>query len=148
MIIFSYNILQIIFFPIIFFIAFVRIIFNKENFTSFSQKFLCNYNFSQFGNFDYLIHFASIGELNSINYLIENLSSKKVLLTCSTLSSYNLAKQKYQNYSVIFLPLDFRWNINKFLNHIKIKKIIWIDSEIWPNWLFISNNKKIKKYIS
>ena len=97
MIIFSYNILQIIFFPIIFFIASFRIIFNKENFTSFSQKFLCNYNFSQFGNFDYLIHFASIGELNSINYLIENLSSKKVLLTCSTLSSYNLAKKKYQN---------------------------------------------------
>jgi 3-deoxy-D-manno-octulosonic-acid transferase len=147
MIIFSYNILQIIFFPIIFFIASFRIIFNKENFTSFGQKFLCNYNFSQFDDFDYLIHFASIGELNSINYLIENLSSKKILLTCSTLSSYTLAKQKYQNYSVIFLPLDFRWNINKFLHHIKIKKIIWIDSEIWPNWLTISNNKKIKNIL-
>ena len=147
MIIFSYNILQIIFFPIIFFIAFFRIIFNKENFTSFGQKFLCNYNFSQLNNFDYLIHFASIGELNSINYLIENLSSKKILLTCSTLSSYNLAKKKYQNYSVIFLPLDFRWNINKFLHHIKIKKIIWIDSEIWPNWLIISNKKKIKNIL-
>jgi 3-deoxy-D-manno-octulosonic-acid transferase len=108
---------------------------------------LCNYNFSQLDNFDYLIHFASIGELNSINYLIENLSSKKILLTCSTLSSYALAKQKYQNYSVIFLPLDFRWNINKFLHHIKIKKIIWIDSEIWPNWLSISNNKNIKNIL-
>ena len=147
MIIFSYNILQIILFPIIFFIASFRIIFNKENFKSFSQKFLCNYNFPQLDNFDYLIHFASIGELNSINYLIENLSSKKVLLTCSTLSSYNLAKKKYQNYSVIFLPLDFRWNINKFLHHIKIKKIIWIDSEIWPNWLFISNKRKIKNIL-
>ena len=108
---------------------------------------MCNYNFSQLDNFDYLIHFASIGELNSINYLIENLSSKKVLLTCSTLSSYTLAKQKYQNYSVIFLPLDFRWNINKFLHHIKIKKIIWIDSEIWPNWLIISNKKKIRNIL-
>ena len=147
MIIFSYNILQIILFPIIFFIASFRIIFNKENYISFGQKFLCNYNFSQLDNYDYLIHFASIGELNSINYLIENLSSKKVLLTCSTLSSYNLAKKKYQNYSVIFLPLDFRWNINKFLHHIKIKKIIWIDSEIWPNWLFISNKRKIKNIL-
>ena len=147
MIIFSYNILQIIFFPIIFFIAFIRIIFNKENLTSFGQKFLCKYNFSQLNNFDYLIHFASIGELNSINYLIENLSSEKVLLTCSTLSSYNLAKKKYQKYSVVFLPLDFRWNINKFLHHIKIKKIIWIDSEIWPNWLIISNRKKIKNIL-
>ncbi|GIR65306.1 MAG: hypothetical protein CM15mP70_04130 [Pelagibacteraceae bacterium] len=147
MIIFSYNILQIIFFPIIFFIALFRIIFNKENFTSFTQKFLCNYNFSELDKFDYLIHFSSIGELNSINYLIENLSTKKILLTCSTLSSYNLAKKKYQKYSVIFLPLDFKWNINKFLQHIKIKKIIWIDSEIWPNWLIISKRKKIKNIL-
>ena len=107
MIIFSYNILQIIFFPIISFIASFRIIFNKENFTSFSQKFLCNYNFSQLDNFDYLIHFASIGELNSINYLIENLSSKKVLLTCSTLSSYNLAKKKVSKLFSYFFTLRF-----------------------------------------
>ena len=147
MIIFSYNFLQIILFPIFFFIAFFRIIFKKENYTSFAQKVLCNYNFSELKEFDYLIHFSSIGELNSIDYLVENLSSKKILLMCSTLSSYNLAKKKYQKYSIIFLPLDFKWNINKFLNHIKIKKIIWIDSEIWPNWLTISKRKKIKNIL-
>tara|TARA_B100000212_G_scaffold282423_1_gene222520 strand:+ start:212 stop:1372 length:1161 start_codon:yes stop_codon:yes gene_type:complete len=147
MIIFSYNFLQIILFPIFFFIAFFRIIFKKENYTSFAQKVLCNYNFSELKEFDYLIHFSSIGELNSIDYLVENLSSKKILLTCSTMSSYNLAKKKYQKYSIIFLPLDFKWNINKFLNHIKIKKIIWIDSEIWPNWLTISKRKKIKNIL-
>ena len=130
------------------FAAFFRIIFNKECFTSFNQKFFCKYNFAQLDNFDYLIHFASIGELNSINYLIENLSGKKILLTCSTLSSYNLAKKRYQKYSVIYLPLDFRWNINKFLHHVKIKKIIWIDSEIWPNWLINFKQKKNKKYIN
>ena len=147
MIIFSYNFLQVIFFPIFLFIAFFRIIFKKENFTSFNQKFLCNYNFSELNEFDYLIHFSSIGELNSIDYLVENLSNTKILLTCSTLSSYNLAKKKYQNYLIIFLPLDFKWNINKFLNHIKIKKIIWIDSEIWPNWLIACKRKKIKSIL-
>ena len=55
-------------------------------------------------NFDYLIHFASIGELNSINYLIENLSSKKILLTCSTLSSYNLAKKSTKIIQLFFYP--------------------------------------------
>jgi len=79
--------------------------------------------------------------------LVENLSNKKILLTCSTLSSYNLANKKYQKYSIIFLPLDLKWNVNKFLNHIKIKKIIWIDSEIWPNWLTISKKKKIKNIL-
>ena len=147
MIIFSYNFLQIFFFPIFFVIALFRIIFNKENLKSFNQKVLCKYNFSELIEFDHLIHFSSIGELNSINYLVENLSTKKIILSCSTLSSYNLAKKKYQSHVVIFLPLDFRWNINKFLNHTNLKKIIWIDSEIWPNWLTISKRKKIKNIL-
>jgi len=147
MIFFSYNFLQILFFPIFFLLALFRIVLNKENLKSIKQKVLCNYNFTKLRELDHLIHFSSIGELNSINYLIENLSTKKIILSCSTLSSYNLAKKKYQNFLVIFLPLDFKWSINKFLNRTKIKKIIWIDSEIWPNWLIISQKKKIKNIL-
>src|SRR6056300_1461830 len=147
MIIFSYNLLQIFFFPIFFVIALLRIIFKKENLKSFNQKVLCNYDFSKIKEFDHIIHFSSIGELNSINYLVENLLTKKIILSCSTLSSYNLAKKKHQNFLVIFLPLDFKWSINKFLNRTNIKKIIWIDSEIWPNWLIISKRKKIKNIL-
>ena len=147
MIFFSYNFLQILFFPIFFLLALFRIVLNKENFKSIKQKILCNYNFTKLRELDHLIHFSSIGELNSINYLIENLSTKKIILSCSTLSSYNLAKKKYQNFLIIFLPLDFSWNINKFLSRTNIKKIIWIDSEIWPNWLIISKRKKIKNIL-
>ena len=147
MIFFSYNFLQILFFPIFFLLALFRIVLNKENLKSIKQKILCNYNFTKLRELDHLIHFSSIGELNSINYLIENLSTKKIILSCSTLSSYNLAKKKYQNFLIIFLPLDFSWNINKFLSHTNIKKIIWIDSEIWPNWLIISKRKKIKNIL-
>ena len=147
MIFFSYNFLQILFFPIFFLLALFRIVLNKENLKSIKQKILCNYNFTKLRELDHLIHFSSIGELNSINYLIENLSTKKIILSCSTLSSYNLAKKKYQNFFIIFLPLDFSWNINKFLSRTNIKKIIWIDSEIWPNWLIISKRKKIKNIL-
>ena len=147
MIFFSYNFLQILFFPIFFLLALFRIVLNKENLRSIKQKVLCNYNFTKLRELDHLIHFSSIGELNSINYLIENLSTKKIILSCSTLSSYNLAKKKYQNFLIIFLPLDFSWNINKFLSRTNIKKIIWIDSEIWPNWLIISKRKKIKNIL-
>ena len=147
MIFFSYNFLQILFFPIFFLFALFRIVLNKENLKSIKQKVLCNYNFTKLRELDHLIHFSSIGELNSINYLIENLSTKKIILSCSTLSSYNLAKKKYQNFLIIFLPLDFSWNINKFLSRTNIKKIIWIDSEIWPNWLIISKRKKIKNIL-
>ena len=147
MIFFSYNFLQILFFPIFFLLALFRIVLNKETLKSIKQKILCNYNYTKLRELDHLIHFSSIGELNSINYLIENLSTKKIILSCSTLSSYNLAKKKYQNFLIIFLPLDFSWNINKFLSRTNIKKIIWIDSEIWPNWLIISKRKRIKNIL-
>ena len=61
MIIFSYNLLQIFFFPIFFLIALIRIIFKKENLQSFNQKVLCNYDFSKIKEFDHIIHFSSIG---------------------------------------------------------------------------------------
>ena len=40
-----------------------------------------NYDFSKIKEFDHIIHFSSIGELNSINYLVENLLTKKIILS-------------------------------------------------------------------
>ena len=107
MIFFSYNFLQILFFPIFFLLALFRIVLNKENLKSIKQKVLCNYNFTKLRELDHLIHFSSIGELNSINYLIENLSTKKIILSCSTLSSYNLAKKKISEFFHYIFTLRF-----------------------------------------
>ena len=147
MIIFSYNLFQIILYPIIILIGLVRIIKNKEILVSFQQKLFSHHNFSELSKFETMIHFASIGEFNSIKFLIRNFKEKSFFLSCSTLSSYHLAKSIYPNYRIIFLPLDFFWNVKKFISHLKLKKIIWIDSEIWPNWLEISKSNNIKNIL-
>ena len=130
--------MQVIFFPIFILIAFYRVLIKKETLNSLLQKLFCLYKFSKTSNYEYLIHFSSIGELNSIDFLIKKLKEEKILLTCSTLSSYSLANNKYERLDIIFLPLDFRWNVVNFLSRVKINKIIWVDSEIWPNWLIQS----------
>ena len=66
MLIFSYRLLQVIFYPIILFIGLIRIFGKKENYLSFKQKIFSIQNYKQISEHDYLIHFASIGELNSI----------------------------------------------------------------------------------
>lgn len=147
MIIFSYNFLQVIFFPIFILIAFYRVLIKKETLNSLLQKLFCLFKFSKISNYEYLIHFSSIGELNSIDFLIKKLKEEKILLTCSTLSSYSLANNKYERLDIIFLPLDFRWNVVNFLSRVKINKIIWVDSEIWPNWLIQSRKKNIKNIL-
>ena len=147
MLIFSYRLLQVIFYPIILFIGLIRIFVKKENYLSFKQKIFSIQNYKQISEHDYLIHFASIGELNSIKFLIDSLDNSKVVLSCSTLSSFEMSKKKYPNLSCIFLPLDFFWNVNIFLSKTNFKKILWIDSEIWPNWLLISNKKSLKNIL-
>ena len=147
MLIFSYRILQVIFFPIILFIGLIRIFNKKENYLSYMQKIFSSQNYEQISKSDYLIHFASIGELNSIKYLIDCLDNNKIVLSCSTLSSFEVSKKRYPNLFCIFLPLDFFWNVNIFLSKTNFKKILWIDSEIWPNWLLISNQKNMKNIL-
>ena len=147
MLIFSYRLLQVIFFPIILFIGLIRIYNKKENFISYMQKIFSSQNYEKISKSDYLIHFASIGELNSIKYLIDCLDNNEIVLSCSTLSSFEVSKKRYPNLFCIFLPLDFFWNVNIFLSKTNFKKILWIDSEIWPNWLLISNQKNMKNIL-
>ena len=143
MLIFSYRLLQLVFYPVILFIGLIRIFNKKENFFSYKQKIFANQNYTQIRQSDFLIHFASIGELNSIKFLVDRLNDKKIVLSCSTLSSFELSKKLYPNLISIFLPLDFFWNVNIFLSKTNFKKILWIDSEIWPNWLLISKKKNL-----
>lgn len=145
--IFSYNVIIYFFYPIIFLIGLLRLILKKENYLSFKQKFFANHNYSKFQKVNIIIHFASIGELNSIKFLLYKLNNEEILLTCSTLSSYNLSKEKYPHLNIIFLPIDFQWNVNKFISNINVEKILWIDSEIWPNWLNCSKKAKIKNIL-
>ena len=147
MIISSYRVALYFAFPVVSLIGIFRLFLKKENFISLKQKLFAVYNYKKFQNIDTVIHFASIGELNSIKFLLDNLNNKKILLSCTTLSSYKLSQKKYPNINVIFLPLDFHWNVKKFILNLNVRKILWIDSEIWPNWLYHSKKINIKNIL-
>ena len=140
-----YNLIQIIAFPFILIFLICRIILKKENFNSFSQKLLV---IGKKEKYDYIIHVSSVGELNSINFLINKISkNKKILITCSTLSAYKLAINKFNQYKIRYLTYDFYPLVSIFLSKYKTYKFIWIDSEIWPNYLYSLKSKKIETYL-
>ncbi len=147
MIIFSYNIILFFTYPIFILLAFCRLLLKKENNLSINHKYFAKFDYKEFEDIETIIHFASIGELNSIHFLLEKLANEKILLTCCTISSYNLSQKKYPHIKIIFLPFDFRWNVKKFISNMNLKKILWIDSEIWPNWLIHSKNSNIKNIL-
>jgi 3-deoxy-D-manno-octulosonic-acid transferase len=94
-------------------------------------------------------HASSVGELLSIIPLVERLQKikeiKTILCTTNTLSSSKIFKKKIKSKKVIhqFLPLDTNNFAKKFIDHWLPDLVIFVESEIWPNFILNIKNKKI-----
>ena len=94
-------------------------------------------------------HAASVGELLSVIPLLEKLEKNEtirtILFTTSTLSSSKIFEKKIKSKKIIhqFFPFDKNIFAKKFLDHWLPNLVIFIESEIWPNFIFNIKNKKI-----
>jgi 3-deoxy-D-manno-octulosonic-acid transferase len=93
--------------------------------------------------YDFLIHGASCGEVNSAIPLINILEEqgKRVLLTCQTITSYRNIKSKVKY--VILKPYEHPVIILNFLFWIKFKNMIIIERDIWPIYIGFAKLFKI-----
>ena len=94
-------------------------------------------------------HAASVGELLSIVPLLEKLEKikeiKSILLTTNTLSSSKVFEKKIKSKKIIhqFFPFDKDIFTKKFLSHWLPDLVIFVESEIWPNFILNIKNRKI-----
>ncbi len=146
MLIIFYNFLIIIFYIPYILIIYFRKFTGKEHPDKFIEKVFVS-NFKRPKGFLFWFHVASIGEFKSIlpiiDFYLKQNSSYSFLITTVTLSSFNELKKKYGTNDRIkhqFLPYDFKFLINNFFNNWKPNIIVFVDSEIWPNYIL-----KIKK---
>ena len=131
--------INIIFFfsPLIFLF---RIVKNKEHKIRFKEK-LCKFTKKRPKGKLIWFHVSSVGELLSIIPLIEKIEKKSliktILITSSTLSSSKvLFKKKLSKTIHQFFPIDTNHLSQKFLNHWKPDLAIFVESEIWPNFIY------------
>lgn len=149
---FLYKILTTILFPLFILVIYLRKIFGKEDPIRFKEKILPRYQkFKKNYNKNIWFHGASLGELLSvvplINYLLKENDKINILITSTTISSAKMIEKQFKgNNRVVhnFFPLDFSFLIKKFLNNFKPDLAIFIDSEIWPNFLNQIKKNKIK----
>jgi len=137
-------------FPLIILIIYLRTFFNKEDRFRFKEKiFINSFNISK--NYKKKLiwfHAASIGEVNSIIPLINKLNEKKeyeFLITTVTLSSAKLIKKLFNEKNIIhrFFPIDKPSLVYNFLDYWSPNLIVFVDSEIWPNFLLEIKKRKI-----
>ncbi len=93
------------------------------------------------------MHAASLGEFEQGLPIIEKLSvekpSHKILVTFFSPSGYEVKKNTSAADVVVYLPLDTKANVKRFLDITQPKLAIFVKYEIWPNYLMEIESRKI-----
>jgi 3-deoxy-D-manno-octulosonic-acid transferase len=147
-----YRYLTYFLFPIFVILIYFRSFFSKEDKIRYKEKIFFSSFKARSDNKKKLVwfHAASIGECLSILPLIEKMNNNNknldFLITTVTLSSSQLLEKKLSTYPNIvhrFFPLDIDILAEKFLTFWGPDLICFVDSEIWPNFLFKIKEKNI-----
>lgn len=145
-----YRFLVNFFFPLVTIIIFLRTFFNKEDKVRYKEKlFESSLNIIKSSGKKLIwFHAASIGEIKSIVPLIkkfDNDGDYEFLITTQTLSSAGLIKKIFNKQNVIhrFFPIDRPKLIKIFLDGWSPSVALFVDSEIWPNFITQIKIKKI-----
>ena len=144
---FLYNIL---FYPLVFSVYLILAIINSKARNGFTARFksisiLKNY-FSVSDNTSdvYWFHVASLGEfmqlLPVLAKLKDNQPESTSLVSFFSPSGFNHCDSDLVDLK-IYLPFDFFWTVNKAIDIVKPKKIIFISYDIWPNLLWSAKRK-------
>tara|TARA_Y100000590_G_scaffold124749_1_gene142759 strand:- start:10307 stop:11590 length:1284 start_codon:yes stop_codon:yes gene_type:complete len=144
-----YNfIITIIYIPYIF-AVFLRRFKKKEHHSKFKEKFLFT-NCKRPNGYLFWFHVASLGEFTSIlpivDFYLEKNAKYKFLITTTTLSSYYQFEKKFGNNERVFhqfMPYDLRLLVKKFLNNWQPNIVSFVESEIWPNFIFEIKKRKL-----
>ena len=126
----------------------IRIYRKKEDENRYTEK-LCIIKKKRIVGKLVWFHAASVGELMSIIPILEKFEKikeiKTILITTNTISSSRIFEKKIKSKKIIhqFLPFDKLIFTKKFLNHWLPDLVIFVESEIWPNFIFNIKSKKI-----
>ena len=100
-----------------------------------------------------LFYGISVGEVLAMENLIkktrETFPENKIIVLTGTKTGQDMAHKKLGETAdfISYFPFDFPFSINNMLNKLKPNAIFIMETELWPNFANITNNKKIPTYI-
>lgn len=94
------------------------------------------------------IHAVSVGEVNAAVPLIEALmrryqGSSFVLTTVTPTGSETVQKLFGDRVFHVYLPYDLTASVERFLNRVRPRLAVIMETEIWPNLFFTCSNRSI-----
>ena len=144
-----YKLLTFFFYPFLIIIIYFRKFLGKEDDKRYIEKIFPSRSPKEKKDKLIWFHAASIGEIQSIIPLIEKISKNNkninFLITSVTFTSGKLIEEKFKDISNLqhrYFPLDIKFLIKSFLDFWRPDVVLFVDSEIWPNFLFEIKKRK------
>ena len=92
------------------------------------------------------VHCASVGEINTANPLLELLQSRghKLLVSTTTPTGKICLQNKIDLHTIhSYLPLDYRFCVNRFLDSLQPSALLLMETEIWPELISACKQREI-----
>ncbi len=85
------------------------------------------------------LHAVSVGEVLAVSTLVKRLREQypehRVLVSTTTATGNELARERFGAENVFFFPLDFGFAIRPYLRALRPEMVILAETEFWPNFL-------------
>ncbi|MFL6314365.1 MAG: 3-deoxy-D-manno-octulosonic acid transferase [Terriglobales bacterium] len=91
------------------------------------------------------LHAVSVGEVLAVSQLINELQrqypDRQIFVSTTTATGQALARQRFGENRVFFMPLDFGFSVRRYLNALKPQLIVIAETEFWPNLLHLARKR-------
>jgi len=92
------------------------------------------------------VHAVSVGEVLAVSQLITDLQrqlpDRQIFVSTTTATGQKLARQRFGENRVFFMPLDFGFAVRRYLNVLKPQLIVIAETEFWPNLLHLARKRQ------
>lgn len=94
------------------------------------------------------IHAVSVGEVRAayavIEALLARLQKVDIILSISTTHGFEVACRTVSSrVTCIYAPLDFIASVRNALSLIKPSALVFMETEIWPNWIMAAHQRRV-----
>lgn len=94
------------------------------------------------------IHAASVGEVQAssafVKALQERLPNTPIIVTTFTPTGSEQVRRSFgESVYHMYVPLDYGWMINRFLNRLQPALLILMERELWPNMLAVTHKQGV-----
>jgi len=89
------------------------------------------------------VHAVSLGEVLAVSGLVEqmrrNFPGHRVLVSTTTGTGQELARQRFGAANVFYFPMDFGFAIKPYLRALQPELVVLVETEFWPNFLRLAH---------